>query len=155
MWLDGLGAVGVVSADAATAHDSGDFFFSSPLCGRETRRQTVVTFSRHGDTCTAARAAPPLRPETPTISGVHRSRGRGWVGKVCCHALSGRLEPLPLAHAVRRTLQGFLFFFFFLPCRSRKRRRWAGGASRGASSCFPVDHFISITGQKFEGRAAD
>lgn len=71
MWLDGLGVVGVVVADAGTAHTplaltalETSFFllFFSPLCGRETRRQTVVTLSRHSDTCTAAQAAPPLCP---------------------------------------------------------------------------------------------
>lgn len=139
------------------AHCSRDFFISHLfflLPFADVRRGARLLSPSPG-TATLAQlhgpphhSAPRPRPRPPPSLGSIGFRG---VGKVCCHALSGRLEQLPLAHVARRTLQGFCFF----PCRSRKRSRWAGAASRGASSCFPVDHFISITGQKFEGRAAD
>lgn len=130
LWWDGLGAVGVVGGDAATAHTHtplapaarGTFFFFFHPFADVRRGARLLSPSP----CTATLAqlrGPPLHsapsPPSNPISGVHRSGG---VGKVCCHALSGRLKLLPLAHVARRALQGFFFFFFFF---------FLAGAGRG------------------------
>lgn len=141
------------------------FFFFAPLA--DVRRGARLLSPSPGTATHAQLRTPPLRPalKNPPISGVHRSEG---VGRRCAVTLSAAGWSCCPWHTHTHTHRsafyrmcekgaGRIFFFLAGAGRGDAQRggRAGGGASRGASSCFPVDHFISITGQKFEGRAAD